>query len=523
MPGLAPSDTGSVPRRVTGRDRRLTAGGIVLLYAAVGIAWIVTSDAIINKVLPIGVVEIVGSVKGIGYVLVTGLGLFGLLLVRDLAIVRGQHELEASEERFRLLAERSQNLIYRYRAEPTPGFEFVNRAAATLTGYAPDEYLADADLFRRLVEPEDRHLLEEILTGRWPEDVPVELRWRRRDGLLLWTEHRFVEIREERAGRSWRWIEGSVRDVTARKEAEADLRVAFEVIREREAAMRAAEARLRAIVDSSPLAIVAVDRTGVVTAWSPAAQAILGFSEAEVVGRPASALITDDPAWVSQGLAEVLAGEVLSRVPVRYRHRDGRFIDLLFFAGPIRDHSGEVTGAVVVAEDITAMQAAEAERIRLLTAIEQAAEAIVLTDAEARIEYVNPAFERLSGYAKAELVGQNPRVLKSGAQDAAFYEAMWTTLRAGEPWRGVLVNRARSGELFEEEATITPVHDERGAIVAYVGVKRDLTRERALEVELARRPRRMLRQGREATRPVTVKGPASRRIAMPRVRGRTGG
>ena len=163
---------------------------------------------------------------------------------------------------------------------------------------------------------------------------------------------------------------------------------------------------------------------------------VLGWREDEVVGHPATILRPDDPAWISRGFAEVMAGETLVAVPVRYPHRDGRPRDLELFVAPLRDEDGGVRGAVVVAEDVTAIHEAQSDRARLATAIDQAAEAIVVTDPDGRIVYANPAFERITGYARAELLGQNPRVLKSGAHDAAFYDGMWATLTAGRDLAG---------------------------------------------------------------------------------------
>ncbi len=250
--------------------------------------------------------------------------------------------------------------------------------------------------------------------------------------------------------------------------------------RERVAAVEATTAIFR----SSPLAIVAVDREGRITAWSPSAERVLGWRQDEVVGHPATILRPDDPAWISRGFAEVMAGETLVAVPVRYPHRDGRPRDLELFVAPLRDETGGVRGAVVVAEDATAILEAQTERARLGTAIDQAAEAIVVTDPDGKIVYANPAFERVTGYARSELLGQNPRLLKSGVHDAAFYERLWATLRAGRTWRGTLTNRRRDGTLFDEEASISPVRDAVGTTTAYVAVKRDLTAERALEAGL---------------------------------------
>jgi PAS domain S-box-containing protein len=122
--------------------------------------------------------------------------------------------------------------------------------------------------------------------------------------------------------------------------------------------------------------------------------------------------------------------------------------------------------------------------MRLATAVEQAGEAILITDRDAHIVYVNPAFEQVSGFSRAELVGHNPRLLQSGRHGPEFYAAMWSALRAGETWRGTLFNLRKDGVLYEVDAVISPLRDSRGEVDSYVGVERDISRERALEREL---------------------------------------
>ena len=114
----------------------------------------------------------------------------------------------------------------------------------------------------------------------------------------------------------------------------------------------------------------------------------------------------------------------------------------------------------------------------------------MIADLDARITYVNPAFERISGYRREEVVGRNPRFLGSGVQPPSFYEAMWATLTSGGPWIADFVNRRKDGSLYTEEAVISPIRDESGTLTSYVAVKRDVTQERALEVRSVRdRPR----------------------------------
>ena len=140
--------------------------------------------------------------------------------------------------------------------------------------------------------------------------------------------------------------------------------------------------------------------------------------------------------------------------------------------------------------EAAARQAAEEERARLAMAVEQAGESIVVTDTDGTIRYVNPAFERVSGYRREEVLGKNPRVLKSGRQSEAFYRELWDGLSRGQTWRGYFVNRRKDGTLFEEEAVISPVRDASGGVVNYVAVKRDVTEERRKE-EQVRRSQRM--------------------------------
>jgi PAS domain S-box-containing protein len=134
--------------------------------------------------------------------------------------------------------------------------------------------------------------------------------------------------------------------------------------------------------------------------------------------------------------------------------------------------------------DVTEQKADEESRARLTMAVEQAGESIVVTDTRGTIQYVNPAFERITGYDRMEVIGQTPRILKSGRQDAAFYKNLWQTLRRGEIWRGTFLNKRKDGTLYEEDAVISPVRDPSGQVVNYVAVKRDVTDVRRMEEQL---------------------------------------
>jgi len=180
----------------------------------------------------------------------------------------------------------------------------------------------------------------------------------------------------------------------------------------------------------------------------------------------------------------VLAGRALINREEEILHPDGTLRITLTTKLPLKDARGDVTALIGIGRDISERKRAEVERARLVAAIEQAAETIVITDAAGVILYVNPAFEKVTGYTRQEAVGRNPRILKSGKHDAEFYRRMWAVLAHGEVWRGRLTNKRKDGSLYEEEATVSPVHDAAQKIVNYVAVKRDITREVQLESQL---------------------------------------
>ena len=161
--------------------------------------------------------------------------------------------------------------------------------------------------------------------------------------------------------------------------------------------------------------------------------------------------------------------------------RDGRIMLADFI--PLQS-GGKPAGRMWIVRDITERKRAEAEMQRLAMAVEQAAETIVITDLQGTILYANPAFEKSTGYTRQEALGQNPRILKSGKQDAAFYKQMWGTLTRGDVWQGHFSNKHKGGALYEEEATISPVRDSSGTITNYVAIKLDVSRERQLEEQV---------------------------------------
>jgi len=135
-------------------------------------------------------------------------------------------------------------------------------------------------------------------------------------------------------------------------------------------------------------------------------------------------------------------------------------------------------------QELNNFRESEGTKNRLLTAIEQSDQIIIITDENGRIEYTNPAFENITGYSKAETLGQNPRILKSNKQNDKFYKEMWNTLSQGKAWKGHLINKKKDGSLFEEETTISPVKNNLGKIINYVAAKHDVTEARKIESQI---------------------------------------
>lgn len=133
---------------------------------------------------------------------------------------------------------------------------------------------------------------------------------------------------------------------------------------------------------------------------------------------------------------------------------------------------------------LTKSKAEEEELIKLSSAIEQSPVTIVITDAKGDIEFVNPKFTQLTGYLPEEVIGRNPRILKSGETSPEEYKSLWRTISAGNVWHGEFQNKKKSGALFREYATIAPVRNSEGTITHYIAIKEDITEKRKLEDQL---------------------------------------
>ena len=141
-------------------------------------------------------------------------------------------------------------------------------------------------------------------------------------------------------------------------------------------------------------------------------------------------------------------------------------------------------GLSVYFHDVTERKRAENEVRRLYTAVEQSGNSVVITDLQGNIEYVNPRFTEVTGYTADEVIGKNPRIMKSGETPPEVYQQLWDTIVGGNVWHGEFHNRKKNGDLFWETATISPVKDSEGRIISFLAVKEDITARKQAEEEI---------------------------------------
>jgi PAS domain S-box-containing protein len=158
---------------------------------------------------------------------------------------------------------------------------------------------------------------------------------------------------------------------------------------------------------------------------------------------------------------------------------------------PIFDDDGNVVQMIEYSIDITERKQAEDELRKLSRAVEQSSSTVVITDLDGCIEYANPKFTETTGYALEEVMGQNPRVLKSGSQPQEFYADLWASISSGREWHGEFCNRKKNGELYWESASISPIQDASGEITHYIAIKDDITDRKHMEEELKKNEERI--------------------------------
>lgn len=444
-----------------------------LAFALFGALWILLSDWVLAAVAS-HPAEFAAwqTYKGWVFIGISTLIVYGTLARAERKQERANAALAASEGRYRLLFASNPHPMWVYDVE-TLHFLEVNAAAVEQYGFTQEEFrtMALSDIW----PAEDvEHLWANTAKARQALNFAGEWQHRKKNGEIFSVET--TSHRVEFAGRPARLVVAM--DISARKRAENALRTSEQML-----------ARSQQIAHVGHwmwnLASNRIES-------SEEMQRIFGISSDLYIGDMESLLAQDiHPADLESVLAqlkEFLEVGMMREGEYRIVRPDGEVrIIWAIPADSVLDAAGTIVQLSGVVQDITERKRIEAQQRLQAAALESTANSIVITNIDGVIEWVNPAFTELTGYTQAESIGHNPsELVRSGVQDAAFYEKMWQSILAGKVWRGELTNRRKDGELYIEEQTITPVLDEQGQVSHFVGVKQDITARKAAEAERSR-------------------------------------
>ncbi len=383
--------------------------------------------------------------------------------------IRTARALRESEKLYRNIIEKIQDVFYRFDINGI--LIMINPAGARMFRYDSVEDMLGLPMEAFWNDPRDLYrMIEELKDRDRVNDYEALLR--RKDGTTLYvsiTTHYFLDDEGRIAGR-----EGILRDITERK-------MAAEALRE-------SEVRYRALFEFSPDAVLVL-KDGVYMDCNSRTLELMKCAKEDILGKgPYSFSPEIQPDGTSSiDKANEKMRLAMSGKPQFFEWRNIVLDGSGFFDVEVNLSRFDVNNEVyllVIVRDITERKRAEAEIRRLVTAIEQAAEDIFITDAEGVIEYVNPAFESVTGYSRGEVLGRTPAFLTSGLHDREFYGNLWETIRSGKVWTGTIVNRRKDGTFIHEESTVGPLVDSSGAITGYIALNRDVTRQVQLESQL---------------------------------------
>jgi len=335
-------------------------------------------------------------------------------------------------------------------------------------GLVPQVLPATYDRFLDIVHPDDRDQVQRAVDAALYRDAAYGFEHRivRPDGCER-IVHQEGEVTFDDSGTPLR-MTGTVQDVTERRHAEQ--------------ALREVEERFRLAFETSPDAMT-ISRMddGRYVDINDGYLAMTGYRREEIVGKSAIDIgFWEGPEDRDRTIGSVLDNGQIRNVEIRFRRETGEIRTALVSAS-ILTLNGE-SHLLAITKDISELKKAEEELLKLERAVEQGPAAVIVTDTSGTIEYVNPKFTEMTGYDRAEAVGNNPRVLKSDAMGHKEYATLWSTIKAGHEWRGEFCNRRRDGSTYWASASISPIKGPDGSATHYIGIQEDITdRKRAEE------------------------------------------
>ena len=338
---------------------------------------------------------------------------------------------------------------------------FVNDAFIETYGYTREELIGqNVSIFRSpsMSSVIGDRILPATLAGGWYGEVMN----RRKDGtdfpIELWTSTVMNESDEPVA------MVGVARDISARKQVEE--------------ALKASESKFRQLIEQAADGVFTADSDGKLLLVNPKACEMLGYTEEELL----SLDIRDTYSVEDLALADTRIMSARVGAPSQFernmRRKDGTVFPVEVSLQLLKD--GTFQGVV---RDISARKQAEESIRKLYAAIEQSDEVIFMTNVDGTITYVNPAFERVYGFRKDEVIGRTPRLLKSDHLSGEFYKEFWKKLLAGESVHSEHINRSKDGRLITMEASVNPVLDSKGSITGFIAVQNDITARKKADEE----------------------------------------
>ena len=360
-----------------------------------------------------------------------------------------------------------------------------NPAAERLFGWTESEVLGRANPLiaieaRAQYEAEVRHILKgATIQGK-------DVRRQHKDG--RWIDARLWAAPIRKQCGAITGIIAILEDVTDQKEDQRELRLSQARQEEMEVELQRNEERMRLALEAAKAGCWDWNLLSGEMVWSAAASRQMGLPEDSPTSFELfmNSVHPEDRAVIQEAIEAGLHDDKDPYVPYRMIWPDGS-VHWRAVAGRVfRDPAGRPLRMLGIGLDLDESHAANERLLLQAAALQAAANAIVITDNQGTILWTNQAFSQLTGYGPEEVLGRNPRLLKSGRQDRAFYADLWATITSGKTWQGEIVNRRKDGSFYTEGTMITPVHIGTGAITHYVAIKQDITARKFAEEQLRR-------------------------------------
>lgn len=374
---------------------------------------------------------------------------------------------------------------------------YTNPAEADMHGYTVEELIGKE---ARILAPEHTHQMPDKSLLKKAGTKKRELINLRKDGSSL-PVFLTTDVVRDASGEPIGFV-SICEDITERKQAEEALLKAHDArlsimkelqleIKERKK-METQLRKLTVTVEQNPATIIITDPKGKIEYVNPEFTLSSGFSAEETIGENPRILKSGSQSdeFYAELWETITAGRTW-KGDFQNKKKNGELYWESASISPIRDDNGDIVNFVGIKTDVTERVNNESRLRKLSNAIDQSLEMVMITDLKGVIEYVNPAVTNVTGYTREEIIGKNSSILKSGVHTPEFYQSMWTEIAKGKRWHGVMVNRKKSGDLYHEEMSISPVKDDKGTVTHYVAIKSDITKRKVMEAALAERERRL--------------------------------